>query len=211
MHRHSMRFLVALLFLIAELPSAAAAQQHPVYDEIAPWNGAVLESAEITYRGTTATMIGRQPRLVATGRCCLLIREYLKFDRPIPNLLPTEGEMVIGLSRAGSRVMVTIRLHGTSFCVNHGSLWRERDGTLKGRVKAVLPNENFFLQSQLRFDGTEQKGRWDLVTGDGTLNIRFVFRAGRPEDGPLPLYLTAREARSIRQRNRREVEPHCAE
>ncbi len=78
-------------------------------------------------------------------------------------------------------------------------------------MKAVLPNENQFLKSELRFDNAEQKGRWDLVTGDGTLNIRFVFRAGRPEDGPLPPYLTQREARSIRRLNQRETEPHCAE
>ncbi len=221
-----MRSIVLALLSLVALPAALVAQQlqqapeskqpqqvkqHPVYKEIADWNGAVLESAEISYRGTTATMIERQPRLVATARCCLLIREFLKFDQPIPNLLPTEGEMVIGLARAASRVLVTIRLHGTSFCVNHGTLWPQRDGTLAGRVKAVLPNENFYLESQLSFDRAEQKGRWDLVTGDGKLSIRFVFRAGRPEDGPLPPYWNQREARSVQQANRREREPHCAE
>ncbi len=205
------RALAMSLLLLAGNPGALVAQQHPVYKEVAPWNGAVLESAEITYRGTTARMIGRQPRLVATERCCLLMREFLTFDQPLPNLLPTEGEMAIGLSSLGSRVAITIRLQGTSFCINHETLRMERDGALRGRVKAVLPNENLFLEAQLAFDDAEQKGRWDLVTGDGTLTIRFVFRAGRPEDGPLPPYLTQREANSIRRRNQREVEPHCAE
>ncbi|MFN8669936.1 MAG: hypothetical protein U0164_22325 [Gemmatimonadaceae bacterium] len=206
-----MRVVALVLLLLSGVPAVACAQQHPPFKEVADWNGAVLESAEITYRGTTARMIERQPRMVATARCCLLIREELRFDQPIPELLPTEGEIVIGLTRADTRVLVTIRLHGTSFCVNHAALWPQRDGSLEGRVKAVLPNENFYLNARLQFDHTEQKGRWDLVTGDGRFNIRFVFRAGRPEDGPLPAYWTQREAASVRQANRREREPHCAE
>ena len=206
-----MRSFLLLLLLLLGRPLFLAAQQHPVYKEVAPWSGAVLESAEITYRGTTATMVGRQPRLVATERCCLLMRELLTFDQALPNLLPTEGQVAIGLTSLGSKVLVTFRLQGTSFCVNHEPLRVERDGTLRGRVMAVLPNENLYLDALLAFDATEQKGRWDLVTGDGTLSIRLVFRAGQPEDGPLPPYLTQREANSIRRKNQREVEPHCAE
>ncbi len=203
----------ALLVLsCAACASAPTTQQHPVYDVLAPWNGAVLESAEITYRGTTASMVGPRPRLIATSRWNLLLREDVRFDRDIPNLLPTEGELVIGLdARSQSEVRVTIRLQGTSFCVNHESLWADQHGVVSGTVKAILPNENQFLKAQLLFDDTEQKGRWDLVTGDGTLNLRFVFRAWRPDDGPLPPYLTQVEARSIRRQNERETEPHCAE
>ncbi len=207
-----MRRLAPLALLLAACASAPTAKQHPVYDVLAPWNGAVLESAEITYRGTTATMIGPRPRLIALSRWNLLLQKEVRFDRDLPNLLPTEGELVVRLdARSQSEVQVTIRLQGTSFCVNHESLWADRRGVVSGTVKAILPNENEFLKAQLLFDEAEQKGRWDLVTGDGTLNIRFVFRAWRADDGPLPRYLTQREARSIRRRNERETEPHCAE
>lgn len=201
-----------LLLLFTACASAPTARQHPVYAVLAPWSGDVLESAEITYRGTTASMVGPRPRLVAMSRWNLLLREDVRFDRDVPNLLPTEGELVIGLNaRSQSEVDVTIRLQGTSFCVNHAPLWKNRDGVVEGTVKAILPNENQFLKARLMFDDSEQKGRWDLVTGDGTLNIRLVFRAGRPEDGPVPRYLTQAEARSIRRQNQRETEPHCAE
>jgi hypothetical protein len=86
-----MRSLAVLVLLLVSRPLALVAQQHPVYQEVAPSSGAVLESADITYGGTTATMIGQQPRLVSTERCCLLMREFVKFDQPLPNLLPTRS------------------------------------------------------------------------------------------------------------------------
>ncbi len=103
----------SLLSLFAAHPLALSAQQHPVYPVLAPWSGAVLESAEITYRGTKASMVGRQPRLVATSRSNLLLREDVTFDRDLPNLLPTEGELVIGLNAySQTKVLVTIRSAG---------------------------------------------------------------------------------------------------
>src|SRR5262245_25613779 len=85
----------------AGLPSITTAE-HPVTPSVAPWNGAVLLSAEISYRGTT-TVVGEQSaRLIATSRCCVLMREIVRFDKAISDLVEPEELLVVGLTQVPS-------------------------------------------------------------------------------------------------------------
>ncbi len=197
-----------LLLLLACLPSAIRAQ-NPLMPLLAPWKGSVVESIEWTYRGVSTAVTTHPHRFWAMNRRSLVLRDTVQLETMLPDL-PPEGELLIGMSADAATARIGFRLIGSGFCIVDSGLWPERDGSLRGRARAILPNESFYLAVAAHFDSVERKGRWDLVTDDGAFKLRMVFRAARPDDEPLPRQLTSREEVALRRRDKlHDSEPHC--
>ena len=172
--------------LVIGLAGCATLTRNPAPRTIAPWRGAVMESASLSFGGRTASFRQLPLYVRQTGPRTLLVRDSVTLTDSLPGV-PRRAEVVMSYyaEETFRNYGFLMRFTGRTICINEAPLYDDGHGVLTGRARVRTMEDAFYARAEVRHDAATGRGTWRVYTDDGQLDFSFSFR-DRREGDPSP-------------------------